>query len=67
MVQELDGSLLKCFHDQNGNHVIQRCIECLPQDCIQFILSSFYEKCWLSFNTSLWMPCNPGSDGAGTN
>lgn len=44
MVKELDGSVMKCVHDQNGNHVIQKCIERLPQDWIQFIISSFYGK-----------------------
>lgn len=42
MVAELDGSIMKCVHDQNGNHVIQKCIECVPQDRIQFIISAFY-------------------------
>lgn len=42
MVAELDGSVMKCVRDQNGNHVIQKCIECVPQDQIQFIISSFY-------------------------
>lgn len=42
MVAELDGSVTKCVHDQNGNHVIQKCIECVPQDRIQFIISAFY-------------------------
>lgn len=42
MVAELDGSVMKCVHDQNGNHVIQKCIECVPQDRIQFIISAFY-------------------------
>lgn len=32
---------MKCVHDQNGNHVIQKCIECLPGDKIGFIISSF--------------------------
>lgn len=41
MAAELDGSVMKCVHDQNGNHVIQKCIECIPQDGIQFIISSF--------------------------
>lgn len=41
MAAELDGSVMKCIHDQNGNHVIQKCIECIPQDGIQFIISSF--------------------------
>lgn len=42
MVAELDGSVMKCVRDQNGNHVIQKCIECVPQDQIQFIITSFY-------------------------
>lgn len=27
MVKELDGYVLQCAHDQNGNHVIQKCID----------------------------------------
>lgn len=42
MVSELNGAVMKCVRDQNGNHVIQKCIECVPQDRIQFIVSSFY-------------------------
>jgi pumilio RNA-binding family len=42
MVAELDCSVMKCVRDQNGNHVIQKCIECVPQDRIQFIISAFY-------------------------
>lgn len=42
MVAELDGFVMKCVRDQNGNHVIQKCIECVPQDKIQFIISAFY-------------------------
>jgi len=42
MVSELDGSIMKCVRDQNGNHVIQKCIECVPQERIQFITSAFH-------------------------
>lgn len=42
MVSELSGAIMKCVRDQNGNHVIQKCIECVPQDRIQFIITSFY-------------------------
>lgn len=42
MVSELDGSIMKCVRDQNGNHVIQKSIECVPQDRIQFIISAFF-------------------------
>lgn len=41
LVAELNGSVMECVHDQNGNHVIQKCIECVPQDRIQFIISAF--------------------------
>lgn len=44
MVAELDGNVMRCVRDQNGNHVIQKCIECIPQDAIQFIVSSFYDQ-----------------------
>jgi hypothetical protein len=29
VLQEFEGHVLKCVHDQNGNHVIQKCIEVL--------------------------------------
>ncbi|KAA3484099.1 Pumilio-like protein [Gossypium australe] len=41
LVQELDGHVMKCVRDQNGNHVIQKCIECIPTDRIGFIISAF--------------------------
>lgn len=44
MVMELDGNVMRCVRDQNGNHVIQKCIECIPQDSIQFIISTFYDQ-----------------------
>ncbi|KAG6497232.1 hypothetical protein ZIOFF_045125 [Zingiber officinale] len=44
MVAELDGQVIRCVRDQNGNHVIQKCIECVPQDAIQFIISTFYNQ-----------------------
>jgi pumilio RNA-binding family len=41
LVGELDGHVLRCVHDQNGNHVIQKCIECIPLEHIGFLVSSF--------------------------
>lgn len=41
LVNELDGHVIRCVRDQNGNHVIQKCIECVPADRIGFIISSF--------------------------
>ncbi|KAE8697019.1 hypothetical protein F3Y22_tig00110634pilonHSYRG00015 [Hibiscus syriacus] len=44
MVQELDGSVMRCVRDQNGNHVIQKCIECVPEENIQFIVTPFFDQ-----------------------
>lgn len=44
MVGELDGNVMRCVRDQNGNHVIQKCIECVPEEHIQFIVSTFYDQ-----------------------
>lgn len=41
LVHELDGHVMRCVRDQNGNHVIQKCIECVPADKIEFIISAF--------------------------
>ena len=30
LVKELEGHVMKCVKDQNGNHVIQKCIERIP-------------------------------------
>ena len=40
-MKELDGHLLKCVKDQNGNHVVQKCIECVPPAHLQFIVDGF--------------------------
>lgn len=44
MVMELDSHVMRCVRDQNGNHVIQKCIECIPEDAIHFIVSTFYDQ-----------------------
>ena len=41
LVRELEGNVMKCVKDQNGNHVIQKCIEKVPSELIQFIVDSF--------------------------
>lgn len=41
LVRELDGHVMRCVRDQNGNHVIQKCIECVPSERIGFIISAF--------------------------
>lgn len=44
MVEELDGHVMRCVRDQNGNHVIQKCIECVPEAAIHFIIHTFYDQ-----------------------
>ena len=41
LVRELDGHVLKCVKDQNGNHVVQKCIECVDPSSLQFIIGAF--------------------------
>ena len=41
LVKELEGHVMKCVKDQNGNHVIQKCIERVPPHLIQFIVDAF--------------------------
>jgi hypothetical protein len=40
-VKELQHDILKCVKDQNGNHVIQKAIERVPTEHIQFIIEAF--------------------------
>lgn len=40
-MKELDGHVLKCVKDQNGNHVVQKCIECVDPIALQFIINAF--------------------------
>ncbi|XP_031287431.1 pumilio homolog 6, chloroplastic-like [Pistacia vera] len=40
-VIELDGHVMRCVHDQNGNHVVQKCIKCVPVEKIGFIIFAF--------------------------
>ena len=35
------GNVVKCVKDQNGNHVVQKCIETVDPTCLQFIIDSF--------------------------
>lgn len=40
-MKELEHQVLKCVKDQNGNHVIQKAIERIPAEHIQFIINAF--------------------------
>ena len=41
IIQELDGNVLKCVKDQNGNHVVQKCVECVDPRHLDFIIEAF--------------------------
>lgn len=41
MMKELESQVIKCVKDQNGNHVIQKAIERVPAEHIQFIVDAF--------------------------
>jgi mRNA-binding protein PUF3 len=41
LVKELETKVLQCVRDQNGNHVIQKAIERVPLEHIQFIIEAF--------------------------
>ncbi|TVU49614.1 hypothetical protein EJB05_00932, partial [Eragrostis curvula] len=42
IAEELDGNIIRCIDDQNANHVVQKCIECMPQQHISFIYQNMY-------------------------
>ncbi|KAL3624887.1 hypothetical protein CASFOL_031555 [Castilleja foliolosa] len=59
LVRELDEHVLRCVRDQNGNHVIQKCIE-YPNR--QYSFHNFFFS-WTSchtLNASLWLSCHTG-------
>jgi len=41
LANELEGNVLKCVKDQNGNHVVQKCIECIDPKHLSFITDAF--------------------------
>ena len=41
MVKELEHHVLRCVRDQNGNHVIQKAIERVPSEHVQFVINAF--------------------------
>lgn len=44
IISELEGNVLKCVKDQNGNHVVQKCIECVDPSNLHFIIAAFHEQ-----------------------
>ena len=51
IIQELDGNVLKCVKDQNGNHVVQKCIETVEPSCLQFIIAAVFRGQVFSLST----------------
>ena len=47
-MNELDSHVLKCVKDQNGNHVVQKCIECVDPKHLHFIIDAFKGQVWNS-------------------
>ena len=41
IVSELDGRVMQCVKDQNGNHVIQAALSVAPPDLVKFIVDVF--------------------------
>ncbi len=41
IIEELNKCVMECVDDQNANHVIQKCIETIPHQHIDFIIQHF--------------------------
>ena len=48
------GNVVKCVKDQNGNHVVQKCIETVDPTCLQFIIDSFRGQVIIILGTFLY-------------
>lgn len=44
MANEVGRNFMQCVYDQNGNHVVQKCLQCVPPKYIKLIHASFYWK-----------------------
>uniref|UniRef100_A0A0D3H4C2 PUM-HD domain-containing protein n=1 Tax=Oryza barthii TaxID=65489 RepID=A0A0D3H4C2_9ORYZ len=44
MANELGRKLMQCVYDKNGNHVVQKCLQCVPPQYIKLIHASFCGK-----------------------
>ena len=55
-MRELDGHVLKCVKDQNGNHVVQKCIECVDPSSLQFIIGAFQAQVTYGFMINIANP-----------
>ena len=53
IISELEGHILECVKDNNGNHVIQKCIRWADPILLQSIVASFTGKVSLPIYCSL--------------
>ena len=49
-MKELYGHVQKCIKDQNGNHVVQKCIECVDPVHVNFIIDAFKGQVSIELN-----------------
>ena len=40
LAKEFDGFIVRCIQDQNASHVVQKCIEHIPQQHMHFIFKN---------------------------
>ncbi len=41
ILSELEGNIIECVKDQNGNHVVQKSIECVDPILLNFVIGAF--------------------------
>jgi len=61
MLKELSTDIMCLVEDQNGNHVIQKCIETIPSEKLKFIIEQVTEKV-PSFSFPILILCNRSRD-----
>jgi hypothetical protein len=44
IVDEIRPDIIRCVEDSNGNHVIQKIVEQIPSEKVQFIVEAFQTR-----------------------
>jgi pumilio RNA-binding family len=44
LVNEVKPKVSECIEDSNGNHVIQKIVESIPSEKVQFIIDCFRDR-----------------------
>ena len=42
VAKEIDLHIITCIQDQNGNHVVQKCIETIPSNSLEFVIKAVH-------------------------